>query len=278
MREKDDCIDFHWPQRTAQRITNVISDDCAFVHADAWQCAMEIAIALYRAPTSISPLGVLVITDDPGEVVQYASSLRRVLGEVRPDDPGWQQFRTRIGNRSRPKREITCMVGGSASSNLPVAIARDAMVSEGRQFRSICVLGLIAGAVTIMEQVLTHERAHGYGWARSQKFVMGLARRRWVAFDNNGISLDLFEAVYLRRNHTHRALMAAGVQFDVVVDRLVKHAINVHHFESSEITREELQALFGGQREAWISWLGGQLGTGDLIPRHRAAEWLATCV
>ena len=269
--------DSYWPQRTAHKILNALDSEFSLVHSDAWQCAMEITIGLYLGPRLSAPLYVLIVTDDSREVATFTRSLRRVLGYIRADDPGWGWWNPRGKKHRVPKRGIKYMLELKASEQKPIVIAKCTRAQAGKHFRPLYVLGLIEGAVSIMESVLTHERAHGYSWTRSQELVMQLARKQCVPCEWASKVLEQVEAVYLKRNATHTQLMNVGADFEIVVKGLIRSALNRHHQNGSEITQEETKALFGGQNQEYIHWLALQLANGDQISHHRAAEWLAQC-
>jgi hypothetical protein len=95
-----------WPQRTAYKIITAIDNGFSTVHGDAWQCVMEIAIGLYRRPISCVPLYVLIVTDESQEVDKFALGLKKALGRVSSDDPGWNCLSLPKGQQLLPKRNI----------------------------------------------------------------------------------------------------------------------------------------------------------------------------
>lgn len=267
-----------WPQRTAHKILNALDSEFSLVHSDAWQCAMEVAIGLYRGPQLSAPLYVMIVTDEPQEVALFARCLRRVLGQVRKNDPGCGLYNPQKMECRAPRRVIKIMPEVFALGQKPIVISKGTRTQPRNHFRPIHVLGLVDGAASIMEQVLTQEREHGYSWTRSQDLVMRLARSQCVADTWSSKVLEQVEAVYLKRNATHRVLMNAGDDLQTEARALIRNALNEHHMRGTHLSCDEAKALFGGQSEEWILWLSLQLASNDMIASHVAAEWLATCV
>jgi hypothetical protein len=107
---------------------------------------------------------------------------------------------------------------------------------------------------------------------------MQLARRKFAPGKSARTILNQVEAVYLKRNFTHRKLMDSGYKFNIVVNELIRGALIQYRNNGSKISHAEMKALFGGQKQEWIDWLAEQLVSGKDISSALAAQWLAKCV
>lgn len=274
---RDKASPFRWPQKTAHRIYERLTDDPMPAFSDAWHCALEVAIGLYRRPRGDDPLHVLVVTDRPGDVRAFARCLFGAIGGIRKDDPGWDNGDIKPSYSTSCSRRFTVSMDIRSPTTDAITDGGGPLPQPKVVFRPVHVWGFVDGSVQIMERVLSHERQHGFGWTRSQDIVL---KQVLLACEGDRVVVRRareIEAVYLKRNTTHRALMDAGDDFQREARALIRNALNDHLLRCSQPSREEVEALFGGQTDEWIFWLSLQLTSGDMIPPHVAAEWLASC-